>query len=86
MIIAVHTFNLSDIVIIAVTHVYKLLIDAGCIHTQKLVVCVYVFLKELGKITIHVGNHQNRAFYSKSLDMSHPCISHVNICSDYYCC
>ena len=45
---------------------------------------VYVFVMQLDKITINVGNHHNIAFHSKSLDMSHPCISYLNICSDYY--
>ena len=40
-----------------------------------------VLIARLRKITINVGNHQNIAFHSKSLDMSHPCISYVNICS-----
>ena len=32
---------------------------------------VHVFVQQLGKIIINVGNSQNVAFYSKSLDMSH---------------
>ena len=42
---------------------------------------MYVFVTLLGNITINVGNHQNKAFHSKSLDVSRPCISYVNICS-----
>ena len=30
----------------------------------------------------YAGNHQCIAFHSKSLDMSHSCISYVNISSD----
>ena len=31
----------------------------------------------LSEITINLGNHHNMTFRSKSLDMSHPCISYV---------
>ena len=41
---------------------------------------VYVFVTQLGKITINFGNYQNIAFHSKSLDMSRPCILYINIC------
>ena len=44
----------------------------------------YVFVKQLRKINTNVGNHQNITLHLKSLDMSHPCISHLTICSIYH--
>ena len=41
---------------------------------EKNCLFVHVFVMQLGKITINVGKHQNIAFHSKSLDMSHPCV------------
>ena len=38
---------------------------------KELVVCVHL-VTQLGKITINIGNDQNIAFHSKSLDISRP--------------
>ena len=55
-------------------------------YPMKKICCffVYVFVKQLRKINTNVGNHQNITFHLKSLDMSHPCISHLTICSIYH--
>ena len=46
---------------------------------------LYTFsVMQLGKVTINVGNHQNRIFHSKLLDMMPLCISYINISLDYY--
>ena len=65
---------------------YKLLYWIQDVYTpfEKRWLFGYVFVTQIGKITIHVGNNKHIGFHSKLLNMSHPCISIVNICSDYY--
>ena len=77
--------NLFDSVIPATTHKlikYYVRYSMYTYSLKKSWMCVYVFITLLIKITIKVRNHHSIAFHSKSLDMSHPYILYVNICSN----